>query len=215
LLLASAGKIPPPTPFGVKVCGTKKSNQDWLTFALRSHTVGVQQELYINHYSRKEYLMDIESNAISHTDPDTTDRLSDQLSLSQVATEVDLCMEPVTKYLTQQEFALRVYSRKLANVETTVHKLDSLLHCLTVKLADFEKAMRPLNPQDDDRLQELTDRLDEVEYKADNPDEQLSPYILQDAVNELLDDYLRDNLSDAVQEIINNATVEVQARIIT
>jgi len=159
--------------------------------------------------------MDIESNAISHTDPDTTDRVSDQLSLSQVATEVDLCMEPVTKYLTQQEFALRVYSRKLANVETTVHKLDSLLHCLTVKLADFEKAMRPLNPQDDDRLQELTDRLDEVEYKADNPDEQLSPYILQDAVNELLDDYLRDNLSDAVQEIINNATVEVQARIIT
>ena len=159
--------------------------------------------------------MDIESNAISHTDPDTTDRVSDQLSLSQVATEVDLCMEPVTKYLTQQEFALRVYSRKLANVETTVHKLDSLLHCLTVKLADLEKAMRPLNPQDDDRLQELTDRLDEVEYKADNPDEQLSPYILQDAVNELLDDYLRDNLSDAVQEIINNATVEVQARIIT
>jgi hypothetical protein len=64
LLLASAGKIPPPTPFGVKVCGTKKSNQDWLTFALRSHTVGVQQELYINHYSRKEYPMDIESNAI-------------------------------------------------------------------------------------------------------------------------------------------------------
>ena len=159
--------------------------------------------------------MDIESNAISHPDPDTADRVSDQLSLSQVATEVDLCMEPVTKYLTQQEFALRVYSRKLANVETTVHKLDSLLHCLTVKLADLEKAMRPLNPQDDDRLQELTDRLDEVEYKADNPDEQLSPYILQDAVNELLDDYLRDNLSDAVQEIVGNATVEVQARIIT
>ena len=159
--------------------------------------------------------MDIESNAIPHPDPDTTDRVSDQLSLSQVATEVDLCMEPVTKYLTQQEFALRVYSRKLANVETTVHKLDSLLHCLTVKLADLEKAMRPLNPQDDDRLQELTDRLDEVEYKADNPDEQLSPYFLQDAVSGYIDDYLRDNLSDSVQEIVGNATVEVQARIIT
>ncbi len=159
--------------------------------------------------------MDIESNAISHTDPDTTDRVSDQLSLSQVATEVDLCMEPVTKYLTQQEFALRVYSQKLANVETTVHKLDSLLHCLTVKLADLEKAMRPLNPQDDDRLQELTDRLDEVEYKADNPDEQWDPHALRDTVSELLDDYLRDNLSDAVQEILNRATVEVQARIIT
>jgi hypothetical protein len=209
LLLVSAGKIPPPTPFGVKVCGTKKSNQDWLTFALRSHTVGVQQELYINHYSRKEYPMDIESNAIHHADPDTTDRVSDQLSLSQVATEVDLCMEPVTKYLTQHEFALRVYSRKLANVETTVHKLDSLLHCLTVKLADLEKAMRPLNPQDDDRLQELTDRLDEVEYKADNPDEQLSSY------NEWLDEYMHDNLADAVQEILNRATVDVQARIIT
>jgi hypothetical protein len=210
LLLVSAGKIPPPTPFGVKVCGTKKSNQDWLTFALRSHTVGVQQELYINHYSRKEYPMDIESNAIHHADPDTTDRVSDQLSLSQVETEVDLCMEPVTKYLTQHEFALRVYSRKLANVETTVHKLDSLLHCLTVKLADLEKAMRPLNPQDDDRLQELTDRLDEVEYKADNPDEQLSS-----GYNEWLDEYMHDNLSDAVQEILNRATVDVQARIIT
>ncbi len=165
--------------------------------------------------------MDIESNAISHPDPDTTDRVSDQLSLSQVATEVDLCMEPVTKYLTQHEFALRVYSRKLANVETTVHKLDSLLHCLTVKLADLEKAMRPLAQQEDDstpltdQLQELTDRLDEVEYKADNPDEQLSPYNLQDAVNELLDEYMRDNLSDAVQEIVSNATVEVQARILT
>jgi hypothetical protein len=124
LLLASAGKIPPPTPFGVKVCGTKKSNQDWLTFALRSHTVGVQQELYINHYSRKEYPMDIESNAIHHADPDTTDRVSDQLSLSQVATEVDLCMEPVTKYLTQHEFALRVYSLKLAKVETTLYNVD-------------------------------------------------------------------------------------------
>ena len=159
--------------------------------------------------------MDIESNAISHTDPDTTDRVSDQLSLSQVATEVDLCMEPVTKYLTQQEFALRVYSLKLAKVETTVHKLDSLLHCLTVKLADLEKAMRPLNPQDDDRLQELTDRLDEVEYKADNPDEQWDPHALRDTINELLDEYVRHNLADAVQEIINDATVEVQARIIT
>jgi hypothetical protein len=215
LLLASAGKIPPPTPFGVKVCGTKKSNQDWLTFALRSHTVGVQQELYINHYSRKEYPMDIESNAIPHADPDTTDRVSDQLSLSQVATEVDLCMEPVTKYLTQHEFALRVYSRKLANVETTVHKLDSLLHCLTVKLADLEKAMRPLNPQDDDRLQELTDRLDEVEYKADNPDEQWDPHALRDTVSELVDEYVRDNLADAVQDILNRATVDIQARIIT
>jgi hypothetical protein len=29
--------------------------------------------------------MDIESNAIHHADPDTTDRVSDQLSLSQVA----------------------------------------------------------------------------------------------------------------------------------
>jgi hypothetical protein len=45
--------------------------------------------------------MDTESNAIPHPDPDTTDRVSDQLSLSQVATEVDLCLEPVTKYLTQ------------------------------------------------------------------------------------------------------------------
>jgi hypothetical protein len=215
LLLASAGKIPPPTPFGVKVCGTKKSNQDWLTFALRSHTVGVQQELYINHYSRKEYPMDIESNAIHHADPDTTDRVSDQLSLSQVATEVDLCMEPVTKYLTQHEFALRVYSLKLAKVETTVHKLDSLLHCLTVKLADLEKAMRPLNPQDDDRLQELTDRLDEVEYKADNPDEQWDPHALHDTVSELVDEYVRDNLADAVQDILNRATVDIQARIIT
>ena len=159
--------------------------------------------------------MDIESNAISHTDPDTTDRVSDQLSLSQVATEVDLCMEPVTKYLTQHEFALRVYSRKLANVETTVHKLDSLLHCLTVKLADLEKAMRPLNPQDDDRLQELTDRLDEVEYKADNPDEQWDPHALHDTVSELVDEYVRDNLADAVQDILNRATVDIQARIIT
>ena len=163
--------------------------------------------------------MDTESNAIPHPDPDTTDRVSDQLSLSQVATEVDLCLEPVTKYLTQGvvllEYALRVYSLKLAKVETTVHKLDSLLHCLTVKLADLEKAMRPLNPQDDDRLQELTDRLDEVEYKADHPDEQWDLHALRDTVSELLNDYLRDNLSDAVQDILNSATVDIQARIIT
>lgn len=162
--------------------------------------------------------MDIESNAIPHADPDTTDRVSDQLSLSQVATEVDLCMGAVTKYLTQQEYALRVYSLKLAKLETTLCNVDERLNR---KLAELEQAMRPLNPQDDDstpltdQLQELTDRLDEVEYKADNPDEQLPSYLLRDAVNELLDDYLRDNLSDAVQDIVRNATVEVQARIIT
>jgi len=144
--------------------------------------------------------MDIESNAISHTDPDTTDRVSDQLSLSQVATEVDLCMEPVTKYLTQQEFALRVYSRKLANVETTVHKL-----------AQQDGDSTPLT----DQLQELTDRLDEVEYKADNPDEQWDPHALRDTVSELVDEYVRDNLADAVQDILNRATVDIQARIIT
>jgi hypothetical protein len=108
-----------------------------------------------------------------------------------------------------------VYSLKLAKVETTVYKLDSLLHCLTVKLADLEQAMRPLNPQDDDRLQELTDRLDEVEYKADHPDEQWDLHALRDTVSELLNDYLRDNLSDAVQDILNSATVDIQARIIT
>jgi chromosome segregation ATPase len=179
----------------------------------------VQQELYINHYSRKEYPMDIESNAIPHPDPDTTDRVSDQLSLSQVATEVDLCMEPVTKYLTQHEYALRVYSLKLAKVETTLYNVDQRLNR---KLAELEQAIRRLAQwqddhaqQDDhstpltDQLQELTDRLDEVEYKADNPDEQLSSY------NEWLDEYMHDNLSDAVQEILNRATVDVQARIIT
>lgn len=162
--------------------------------------------------------MDIESNAISHTDPDTTDRVSDQLSLSQVATEVDLCMEPVTKYLTQQEFALRVYSLKLAKVETTLCNVDERLNR---KLAELEQAVRPLAQQEDDstpltdQLQELTDRLDEVEYKADNPDEQWDPHALRDTVSELLDDYLRDNLSDAVQDILNRATVDIQARIIT
>jgi hypothetical protein len=105
--------------------------------------------------------------------------------------------------------------------------LDSLLHCLTVKLADLEKAMRPLNQwqddheQDDhstpltDQLQELTDRLDEVEYKADNPDEQWDPHALRDTVSELVDEYVRDNLADAVQDILNRATVDIQARIIT
>ena len=181
--------------------------------------------------------MDIESNAIPHPDPDTTDRVSDQLSLSQVATEVDLCMEPVNKYLTQQEFALRVYSLKLAKVETTVHKLDSLLHCLTVKLADLETTLynvderltRKLaeNKVDNSYLQELTDRLYEIECKVDNPDlQELTDRLYEieckvdnpdiaDVVNELCDDYLRDNLSDAVQDIVGNATVEVQARIIT
>ena len=162
--------------------------------------------------------MDIESNAISHTDPDTTDRVSDQLSLSQVATEVDLCMEPVTKYLTQQEFALRVYSLKLAKLETTLCNVDQRLNR---KLAELEQAVRPLAQQEDDstpltdQLQELTDRLDEVEYKADNPDEQWDPHALRDTVSELLDEYVRDNLSDAVQEILNRATVDIQARIIT
>jgi chromosome segregation ATPase len=163
--------------------------------------------------------MDTESNAIPHPDPDTTDRVSDQLSLSQVATEVDLCMEPVTKYLTQHEYALRVYSLKLAKVETTLYNVDQRLNR---KLAELEQAIRRLAQwqddhaqQDDhstpltDQLQELTDRLDEVEYKADNPDEQLSSY------NEWLDEYMHDNLSDAVQEILNRATVDVQARIIT
>jgi predicted transcriptional regulator len=162
--------------------------------------------------------MDTESNAIHHPDPDTTDRVSDQLSLSQVEASVDLCMEPVIKYLTQHEFALRMYSRKLAKLETTICNVDERLNR---KLAEFEQAMRPLAQQEDDstpltdQLQELTDRLDEVEYKADNPDEQLSPYNLQDAVNELLDEYVRDNLSEAVQEILNRATVDIQARIIT
>jgi hypothetical protein len=64
-------------------------------------------------------------------------------------------------------------------------------------------------------LQELTDRLDEVEYKADNPDEQWDPHALRDTVSEWLDEYMHDNLSDAVQEILNRATVDVQARIIT
>jgi DNA-binding transcriptional MerR regulator len=178
----------------------------------------VQQELYINHYSRKEYPMDIESNAIHHADPDTTDRVSDQLSLSQVATEVDLCMEPVTKYLTQHEFALRVYSLKLAKVETTLYNVDQRLNR---KLAELEQAIRRLAQQDDDstpltdQLQELTDRLDEVEYKADNPDEQWDPHALHDTVSELVDEYVRDNLADAVQDILNRATVDIQARIIT
>ena len=169
--------------------------------------------------------MDIESNAISHADPDTTDRVSDQLSLSQVATEVDLCMEPVTKYLTQEEFALRVYSLKLAKLETTLYNVDQRLNR---KLAELEQAIRRLAQwqddhvqQDDhstplsDQLQELTDRLDEVEYKADNPDEQWDPHALRDTVSEWLDEYMHDNLSDAVQEILNRATVDVQARIIT
>ena len=190
--------------------------------------------------------MDIESNAISHADPDTTDRVSDQLSLSQVATEVDLCMEPVTKYLTQHEFALRVYSLKLAKVETTLYNVDQRLNR---KLAEIEQAIRrlarwqddhalqddhstPLTDQlqelndrlyeveckadnPDEQLQELTDRLDEVEYKADNPDEQWDPHALRDTVSELLDEYVRDNLADAVQDILNRATVDIQARIIT
>jgi predicted transcriptional regulator len=189
----------------------------------------VQQELYINHYSRKEYPMDIESNAIHHADPDTTDRVSDQLSLSQVATEVDLCMEPVTKYLTQHEFALRVYSLKLAKVETTLYNVDERLNRkLACDLAEVEQAIRRLAQwqddhaqQDDhstpltDQLQELTDRLDEVEYKADNPDEQWDPHALRDTVSELVDEYVRDNLADAVQDILNRATVDIQARIIT
>ena len=162
--------------------------------------------------------MDIESNAIPHADPDTTDRVSDQLSLSQVEASVDLCMEPVTKYLTQQEFALRVYSLKLAKLETTLYNVDQRLNR---KLAELEQAMRPLAQQDDhstpltDQLQELTDRLDEVEYKADNPDEQWDPHALRDTVSELVDEYIRDNLADAVQDILNRATVDVQARIIT
>lgn len=170
--------------------------------------------------------MDIESNAIPHPDPDTTDRVSDQLSLSQVATEVDLCMEPVTKYLTQHEFALRMYSLKLAKLETTLCNVDERLNR---KLAELEQAIRRLAQwqddhaqQDDhstpltDQLQELTDRLDEVEYKADNPDEQSGLYhALRDTVSELVDEYVRDNLADAVQEILNRATVDIQARIIT
>lgn len=154
--------------------------------------------------------MDIESNAIPHPDPDTTDRVSDQLSLSQVEAEIDLCMEPVTKYLTQQEFALRVYSLKLAKLETTLCNVDQRLKR---KLAELEQDdhSTPLT----DQLQELTDRLDEVEYKADNPDEQWDPHALRDTVNELLDEYVRDNLSEAVQEILNRATVDIQARIIT
>ena len=169
--------------------------------------------------------MDIESNAIPHPDPDTTDRVSDQLSLSQVEASVDLCMEPVTKYLTQHEYALRVYSLKLAKVETTLYNVDERLNR---KLAELEQAIRRLAQwqddhaqQDDhstpltDQLQELTDRLDEVEYKADNPDEQWDPHALRDTVSELVDEYVRDNLADAVQDILNRATVDIQARIIT
>jgi hypothetical protein len=59
-------------------------------------------------------------------------------------------------------------------------------------------------------LQELTDRLDEVEYKADNPDEQWDPHALRDTVSELVDEYVRDNLADAVQEypVGNRGTVD-------
>jgi predicted nuclease with TOPRIM domain len=99
---------------------------------------------------------------------------------------------------------------------------------LNRKLAELEQAIRRLAQwqddhaqQDDhstpltDQLQELTDRLDEVEYKADNPDEQWDPHALRDTVSELVDEYVRDNLADAVQDILNRATVDVQARIIT
>lgn len=143
--------------------------------------------------------MDTESNAIARTDINLNDRLPNQQPLP--LTSMTMRLAALSTALTTCISGLNV------EIRTLHQKIDQLGN----GGEHFGQSLDEIT----DRLDKITDHLDEVEYKADNPDEQWDPHALRDTVSELVDEYVRDNLADAVQDILNRATVDIQARIIT